>query len=250
MLKTIALFQVLQDADTKMWYDVQERFLRWTCKEGKREDDERYWGIFRRQWCLKPEKAGRQAGKRSVELEPQGLNNNKVYQSDAVCPSLTSSSKEYFVLQEGAGLRISASLSQWLRVACRKQTFGVNMVVGSEQSVSQLCFIKQEIWAVLSQSPCPPAPHVSASPNRIREQLLYGRELRRGRVEERTTVITLKLTLGPQLVPILSLLHYLFIIVPWPQLLKGLTTWTLNNLPLPGVTTFTVMIGKGGTRST
>lgn len=80
-----------------------------------------------------------------MELEPQGLNNNKVYQSDAVCPSLTSSSKEYFVLQEGAGLRISASLSQWLRVACRKQTFGVNMVVGSEQSVSQLCFIKQEI---------------------------------------------------------------------------------------------------------
>lgn len=80
-----------------------------------------------------------------MELEPQGLNDNRVYQSDAVCPSLTSSSKENFVLQEGAGLRISASLSQWLRVACRKQTFGVNMAVGSEQSVSQLRFIKQEI---------------------------------------------------------------------------------------------------------
>lgn len=51
-------------------------------------------------------------------------------------------------------------------------------------------------------------------------------------------VITLKLTLGPPLVLLLSLRHYLFMIFPWPPLLKELLVWTLNNLSLPRVATF------------
>lgn len=101
--------------------------------EGKRGEDGELESPSEDSGVLNPEKVGRQEG--DLLLQNCRGYAPRVYQSDTVCPSLTCPSEESLVLQEGAGFRIAAVLSHWLSVACRKQSSGVNMVVGSKQSI-------------------------------------------------------------------------------------------------------------------
>lgn len=123
----------------------------WEGKRSEREEDARYWGkssATMASWSL-----WRRAGeKKSCFVRTlEALLEWSSDQSSTVCSSLTCPSEKSLVLQEGAGLRIPAALTHWLRAACRKQSVDADMVGvlrAKYLRLSQLCFKKQEIWVV------------------------------------------------------------------------------------------------------